>query len=427
MIPLLPRRRIAPSLVLDFLSGVLDSRISFSRASSGFSFDATGTLQQALANTARFDWNPATLAPLGLLMEGQRTNSLRNPRAEGAVTGVIGSGAVAPTYWSLNVGVNGVTTSIVGTGTESGLPYIDVAFSGTNSGATFYPGGLFEIAGALSAAASQGQTWTASVFARVVAGTLPASLYLTHYTVNSSGSIIGGGNDAGHSATTAGLAAQRFTYTRAVSEVGTAGVIAGWFALVPAGATTNFTIRIGVPQLERGVFASSPILPPVGTPATATRADDNAFIADVSSMVTPAAGAFAADFDGILTDGTVNNGVIELDNGSSANCIRVFGGNGTAAVFQAQAGGVGSWYRIQSFTANARNTCAATWSAASGRYSANGAGVANDSGALPAPAPRLLLGCGPDGSIVPLFGHLRRVQTWPAFLPPEQLLAEQSS
>lgn len=62
----------APSL--DFTTGTLDPRITFSRASSGTYFDASGVLQLASTNSARFDHDPVTLAAKGLLIEEARTN-----------------------------------------------------------------------------------------------------------------------------------------------------------------------------------------------------------------------------------------------------------------------------------------------------------------------------------------------------------------
>jgi hypothetical protein len=56
---------------------VLPASVTFTRASIGTYFDSNGVLQTALAGAARFDHDPVTLAPLGLLIEQARTNLQR--------------------------------------------------------------------------------------------------------------------------------------------------------------------------------------------------------------------------------------------------------------------------------------------------------------------------------------------------------------
>jgi hypothetical protein len=65
---------ILPSLVLDFTTKTLDSRITFSRSSNGTFIAANGLIQNAVSGAARFEYDPDTKAPKGLLMEEQRTN-----------------------------------------------------------------------------------------------------------------------------------------------------------------------------------------------------------------------------------------------------------------------------------------------------------------------------------------------------------------
>jgi len=68
---------VQPSLILDFAgTGTLDSRITFTRSTTARYYNSSGILTTAAINEARFDYNPSTLAPLGLLIEQSSTNLL---------------------------------------------------------------------------------------------------------------------------------------------------------------------------------------------------------------------------------------------------------------------------------------------------------------------------------------------------------------
>ena len=63
------------TLNLDFLAGApLDSRITFTRSTTATFVGSDGLIQSSAINAPRFDYNPATLAPRGLLIEEQRVN-----------------------------------------------------------------------------------------------------------------------------------------------------------------------------------------------------------------------------------------------------------------------------------------------------------------------------------------------------------------
>ena len=64
---------MVPSLSLDFLSGVLDSRITFTRSTSG-TYYKNGVVTTASANVPRFQTNPITGESQGLLLENNATN-----------------------------------------------------------------------------------------------------------------------------------------------------------------------------------------------------------------------------------------------------------------------------------------------------------------------------------------------------------------
>ena len=75
--PLWTSARAVPSLDLNFAgTKTLDSRVTFTRASTGTYVGSDGLIMAATTNEARFDHNPTTGESLGLLVEEARTNSL---------------------------------------------------------------------------------------------------------------------------------------------------------------------------------------------------------------------------------------------------------------------------------------------------------------------------------------------------------------
>jgi hypothetical protein len=261
-----------PDLILSFAnSGVLDPRITYTRASSATYFDYAGVLRTAASGVARFDHNPSTLAPLGFLIEEARTNSIRNNTMQGAVAGTPGT---APTNWTAPPAVTGLTWTIAGTGTDSGITYIDIRVAGT-AGAT---ADVFVASpeSTTGVAASNGQAWTNSMFVKIQAG---STANIDGIRLRLSERDSGGANltDGRLVITPTGnsLISQRYAYTRANTNASTAYLLPSLLFNVTNGAVVDITLRIGLPQLELGAFATSPILT---SGAAATRLADSASI-----------------------------------------------------------------------------------------------------------------------------------------------------
>jgi hypothetical protein len=258
---------VLPTLNLDFANTkVLDPRITFTRASTGTFVGGNGLIQTAASGVPRFDHNPTTGESLGLLVEEARTNSIRNNTMVGAVPGTPGTG---PTNWSLGASTD-LTRTIVGTGIENGINYIDVRYTGTVTAARVQ---YIFLESSNNIAAVNGQSWTGSVWLKIAAGSLSniSSLSIQADTRDSSLVYVNTPYAVNVTPTT--------TFTR-FSGTGTATGTTAWILpfIVFNTATSglvDITLRIGLPQLEQGAFATS-VIPT--TSATATRAADVASI-----------------------------------------------------------------------------------------------------------------------------------------------------
>ena len=76
-IPFMRSRGDGSTLNLDFTGGSLDSRVVLTRSANTATYiNSSGYVATAVANEARFDYDPTTLAAKGLLIEGSATNYL---------------------------------------------------------------------------------------------------------------------------------------------------------------------------------------------------------------------------------------------------------------------------------------------------------------------------------------------------------------
>jgi hypothetical protein len=156
----------------DFTSGALDSRYTFTRASSGSYYNSSGILTQASSNVPRFDYNPSTLAMNGLLIEGSATNMLpqSNTFANNGFPWNWQGNLITANYGVSPDGTmnaSRIYSSAVGT-TQSSLMYLTSV--GLNGPASFYVKALTGTWVGLSTGSAGAQTTGA--FFNVATGTI---------------------------------------------------------------------------------------------------------------------------------------------------------------------------------------------------------------------------------------------------------------
>jgi hypothetical protein len=282
------------------------SLVTFTRASDGTYVDSAGVLQTAATDVPRFDHDPTTGESLGLLVEEQRTNSIRNNTMVGAVAGTPGT---APTNWQVTSLSNGLNREIVGTGSQSGIAYADIRYSGTTTAAASTV--IQPEAGAQIVAAT-GQSWTASSWLSLAGGSASGLTFAQRVTGRTS---IGGFLEFTDVSVLLTGTLTRYAASIALANVLTARVSSDIVFSYANGAAIDITLRIGLPQLEAGAFATSPI---PTTTAAVTRSADVASITGsaFSSWYRADAGTMLAGF---RTNGNQTSGVWYSSAGGTVN------------------------------------------------------------------------------------------------------------
>lgn len=257
----------------------------------------------------RFDYDPSILTPRGFLIEGASTNRVANSEMVGASVGV------HPTTWQAG-NSNGVATSIVGTGTEDGMPYVDVRFSGTATaaGTTNLE---FNTTTATNAAITE--LWCGSFYIRKLSGTDPTGSKILQLIEGNPGYL---GSPGSSGLTGWNVASLRLYRPYAAGTLANAATTKIWMVLAMAYALSevvDITVRIGCPQLEGGTtpscYAPSSPIPTFGV--VATRSLDSCTSAFTLWNVTE--GTIFGDFETPMANAAASIPSVAFSDGTAAN------------------------------------------------------------------------------------------------------------
>ena len=121
-VPFMKSKGDGSTLNLDFTGGSLDSRVVLTRSAATATYiNSSGYVTAAIANEARFDYDPTTLAAKGLLIEGQAINIL------------LQSESLATSPWSAQNGATVANVSLTNPAGGATSTQITTGGSGSNS------------------------------------------------------------------------------------------------------------------------------------------------------------------------------------------------------------------------------------------------------------------------------------------------------
>ena len=214
--------------------------------------DENGDLSQVAVNVPSFEYN-ANGTYKGLLVESTSQNEIRNSEGGGSTNGVVGSGGALPTNWG-TAGLNGIAVEIIGTGTEKGVEYVDIKFSGTATSTGQFSLRFDSIS---QITAAQNEFWSSSVFMKYTDQTAnPESVSLGIQQFDSTPTFLA----ADSQTITLTDTLTRYKYENVeLDNASTASIINTVFFGITNTESYNFTVRFGLPQLEESKCVTSVI------------------------------------------------------------------------------------------------------------------------------------------------------------------------
>ncbi len=372
--------RVLPRMALDFTTGVLDPRVTVTRAlNTATRVNSSGAIEIVNANLPRFDYDPATLAPKGLLIEEARTNiALTSTFA--TLAGSAGSQYPSGTGWS-NFFNTGGTRTYVASSVFAGAQAMDIV--GVSAARNLI---------GLSFAAASSTTYTVSFYVESVSGVTGTIAY-------TSGALgTGGTTNLVSAPTTTG----RYSYTF------TTGTGAGTVDLrlgIGTSGNANGNIRISNYQVEVGAFATSYI------PTTTTSLTRNADIVSMtgtnfSNWYNASGGSFVFEGSALSTLGFAYL-VLASDN-TNTNRFGAYKSGAAVSGFVASSGGTQMEITGSPIVANVPFKMAVAAQANSGNFSFNGSIGTNDTAIVMPTVSQLTIGS--FQNLSPLNGHARAVR-----------------
>jgi hypothetical protein len=395
---------IGEGTTFDFINNqIIPSQFTFTRGpvnGNAWSVNMSGDWFESSANVARFDNTfPAPISARGLLLEGSRTNLNTNPRAEGSVDGTPGTG---PTGWLFTA--TAASREIVGTTTVNGITGLLVRFFGTPTSTA-----VQNLRLGPADVISVGTTVSNSCFISLTAGSL----------TNVTGFALRNDNEAGSTVFTPSTQLQRITNIRVSTSTASSTLLRWNYA--DTVTPVDFTIFIGFPCREHSVFPSSPIVPPVASPATSTRATD-VLTSTLSSLGLTGAYTVVATFNNPQLTSSFTYALLQIDDGTDTNRIRMrsLGGGVLVDGGTVNAGVATNTSSLGTLTAGTRYAVGLSYDGATSvTFNLNGGATQTVSGA---PAGLTTLRIGDNAAATgPLFGYVIKLQIIPRALSATEL------
>jgi hypothetical protein len=339
---------------------------------------------------ARFDCDPVTLQPKGILIEEQRTNLFTQSEfANGVTDAPTRAGLLTATTFSGLIGTTGL------------------AFGYDGSTSTY----------AYKSGAVDGTTYTVSAYVRMDDGNAPVFGSATGAAASNTFALVVGGNIATPTSyTVMNMGGGLYR----VSGTAAAGAAVSNSGVIKYGTNNNRTFKVSGYQLEAGEFATS-YIPTVASQVTRT-ADQCAIVApNFAPWYNQSEGTFVFEGTSLATTG-FSWPVVASDN-TTANRFAFYKSGTSLAGFMSSSGATQMEITSAPAVANVVYKIAMAAEANSGNFSFNGdIGSADTSITMPT-VNRLSLGASASGSAEYLNGHIRSVRYYPVRLSDAQLQA----